>query len=122
MTACEGAGDPEGSGDGEEFALDSMEGGRMRRKSKRQVLEAKDVDIEKVSPVLFYPIISTFCPSLCQHIYLYLFARLSGSIFLLGDSRQQRQAELRGKRSCEGNIRVWSEEIILYFLLSFETC
>ena len=69
MTACEGAGDPEGSGDGEEFALDSMEGGRMRRKSKRQVLEAKDVDIEKVSPVLFYPIISTFCLSLSVSIF-----------------------------------------------------
>ena len=70
MTACEGAGDPEGSGDGEEFALDSMEGGRMRRKSKRQVLEAKDVDIEKVSPVLFYPIISTFCLSVSLSAYL----------------------------------------------------
>ena len=54
ITNCEGGGDLEGAGGGEEFALDSMEGGRMRRKSKRQVLEAKDVDIEKVSLVRSY--------------------------------------------------------------------
>ena len=32
----------------EEFSLDSVEGGRIRRKSKKEVLIAKDVDIEKV--------------------------------------------------------------------------
>ena len=32
----------------EEFQLDSLEGGRIRRKSKKEVLIAKDVDIEKV--------------------------------------------------------------------------
>ena len=53
--------------EGGEFSLDSMEGGRMRRKSKRQVLIAKDVDIEKVShrwscPVLSCPVLT--CPVL----------------------------------------------------------
>ena len=44
-----GAGDmAEEAEEESEFALDSMEGGRMRRKSKRQVLVAKDVDIDKV--------------------------------------------------------------------------
>ena len=61
--------------EGGEFSLDSMEGGRMRRKSKRQVLIAKDVDIEKVShgwscPVLScpdmpYPVLT--CPILSWH-------------------------------------------------------
>jgi hypothetical protein len=37
----------------EEFSLDSVEGGRKRRKSKKEVLIAKDVDIEKV---IYYPI------------------------------------------------------------------
>ena len=37
----------------EEFSLDNVEGGRIRRKSKKEVLIAKDVDIEKV---IYYPI------------------------------------------------------------------
>jgi hypothetical protein len=32
----------------EEFSVDAIEGGRTRRKSKKEILIAKDVDIEKV--------------------------------------------------------------------------
>lgn len=35
----------------EEFSLDSMENGKLRRKSKKEVLIAKDVDIEKVTTI-----------------------------------------------------------------------
>ena len=33
----------------EEFSVDAIEGGRTRRKSKKEILIAKDVDIEKVN-------------------------------------------------------------------------
>lgn len=33
----------------EEFSLDSIENGKIRRKSKKEVLIAKDVDIDKVT-------------------------------------------------------------------------
>lgn len=44
----------EGAPIAEEFSVDAIEGGRTRRKSKKEILIAKDVDIEKVERLICF--------------------------------------------------------------------